>query len=111
MTMITYSPVKYNSKFCGLIGANPNSKYTKKAICNLLMAHAKKSYRYYEFQGELRDYLKNIHNPGWNGYSKSNLMAILNTLMTTSGTDLSSKYVIISCNKSTIPVTRIEIEL
>jgi len=109
--MIIYNPVKYDQKFCGLIGANPNSKYTKTTICNLLIAHAKKSYRYYEFKGELREYLKNIHNPGWNGYSKSNLMTILSTLMTTSSIDLSSKYVIISCNKSTIPVTHIEIEL
>ncbi len=109
--MVTYAPVKYNEKFCLLIGANPKCKYTKTSILNLLIAHAKKSYRYYDFQGDLRDYLKNIHNPGWNGYSKSNLMNILNTLMTTSGIDLSSKYVIISCNKSTVPVSQIEIEL
>lgn len=109
--MVTYSPVKYDSKFCTLIGANPNSKYTKTAIFNLLITHSKKSYRYFEFEGQIKEFLQKLHHPGWNGYKKATLMQMLNSLMTSSGTDLSSKYVIISANKSTVPVTEIEIEL
>jgi hypothetical protein len=109
--MVTYAPVKYDPKFCSLIGANPNSKYTKISIFNLLIAHSKKSYRYFEFEGELKEYLQKLHHPGWSGYRKTVLMQILNSLMTSSGTDLSSKYVIISANKSTVPVTEVEIVL
>lgn len=106
-----YLPVKYDFKFCSLIGANPNSKYTKTAIYNFLITHAKKSYRYFEFSGELKDFLQKIHHPGWNGYKKSVIMQMLNSLMTSSGTDLSSKYVIISANKSNVLITDIEVEL
>ena len=109
--MVTYTPVKYDSKFCVLIGANPNYKYTKTSIFNLLVAHSKKSYRDFEFNGELKEYLQKLHHPGWNGYRKTVLMQILNSLMTSSGTDLSSKYVIISANKSTVPVSEVNIVL
>lgn len=109
--MVTYSPVKYDSKFCALIGANPNSKYTKTNIFNLLITHAKKSYRHFEFEGELKQFLQNLHHPGWNGYSKSVIMQMLSTLMLSSANDLTSKYVIISANKSIIPVVEVDIVL
>jgi hypothetical protein len=107
--MINYIPVKYESTFCVLIGANPNYKYTKKSIFNLLIAHSKKSYKHFEFDGNLKEYLKKLHNPGWNGYSKMVLIKILNSLMTSSADDLSSKYVIISPNKSTVLVNEVNI--
>jgi hypothetical protein len=109
--MVTYSPVKYDAKFCALIGANPNSKYSKTNIFNILITHAKKTYRNFEFTGEIKDFLQKIHHPGWNGYRKTTIMQMLSTLMTSSGSDLSSKYVVISANKSTVPVTEVEIVL
>ena len=76
---------------------------------NLLISHAKKTYRYYEFDGQIKVYLNKIHNAGWSGYSKSALMTMLNSLMIASTDTFESKYVVISSNKSIIPVTELTI--
>ena len=106
-----YQPSSYNIDFCRLIGANPNIKYTKTNICNLLISHAKKAYRYYEFDGQIKIYLNKIHNAGWSGYSKSALMTMLNSLMIASVDTFESKYIVISSNKSNIPVTELTIHM
>jgi hypothetical protein len=103
------SPCKYNAEFCLLIGANPNITYTKSAIYNILITNAKNVYRYLEFNGELKKYLENIHNPGWSGYRKTTLMNILNSLVISSIENYNSKYIIISSNKSSVPVNKISI--
>lgn len=108
--MPSYS-VKYDSKFCILIGANPNIKYTKSKILNLLLSQSKKSFTHFEFTGELKEFLQKIHHPGWNGYKRSTIIQMLNSLVSLSDTDLSSKYVIISANRSTVPIIEIEVEL
>ena len=111
MAPYIYTPLKYDADFCLLIGANPKAKYKKKDIFDLLISHAEKTNKYYLFRGDLKNFLQKIHHSGWHGYTKATLMLILNSLMTLSGVDLSNKYVIISANKSTLPVSVIEVEL
>jgi len=102
---------KYNTEFCSLIGANPNIKYTKTNIYNLLISHAKLNYKYFEFEGKLKDYLNKINPCGWGGYRKTNLMTMLNSLMISSSENFESKYVIISSNKSDIIIKELDIKL
>jgi|LauGreSBDMM110SN_4_FD.fasta_scaffold51486_2 hypothetical protein len=109
--MVYYSPSKYNAEFCLLIGANPNINYSKANIYNILIANSKKVYQFFEFNGELKKYLEKIHNPGWSGYKKSTLMNMLNSLIISSIDNYGSKYVIISSNKSNIPVKKMTIIL
>jgi len=106
-----YNPVKYNSEFCLLIGANPNLSYTKKTILNLLLIHAKKSYSSFEFDGKLKLFIQKISQPSWSGYRKTELLKIINLLMIHTINPNESKYVVITSSKSNITVKEIEIIL
>lgn len=100
---------KFDSKFCELIGANTNIKYSKTNIFNILISHASTKYRNcYEFKGPIKDFLSNILHYGWSGYRKSNLMTILNSLIVTGDGD-NSKYVIISSAKSAVKVNSLHV--
>jgi hypothetical protein len=106
-----YKPVKYNSDFCLLIGANPNLTYTQKNIFNLLIMHAKKSYSSFEFDGKLKLFLEKITKSSWGGYRKTDLLKIIKSLMTQTINPNESRYVVITSSKSNIPVKEIEVIL
>lgn len=108
--MINYGKLEtYNYKFCSLIGANPDIKYSKKNIFHLLLLNGKETNNNFEFSNELKDFLKEIQLPGWCGYKKKDLKLMLNTLIVSSINSYESKYIVVSLNKSDIPVKNISI--
>ena len=108
----TYSTTgnKYDPEFCSLIGANPNIKYTKANIYNLLCSQSLTKNKYCKFEPKLDKYLSNIKSSTWYGYNKSTIYTILNAIMIQVNLT-NNKYVVISSNKSDVIIKEITVIL